>query len=560
MVGWLKKFAVGSGPDGSTTGTGSRQTWANQLANQSAQPLSILRPTSLNVGAGSVVSILAQALTAKCAVKAAGSGHSYSDVATTPDFFIDTHGLSQVASTAAPITGQLTPAMLRAPALPLSLGGPVWPFGSSPDLSADRALIEMEAGITIHDLNPQLDARNLGLTNMGGYDGQTIVGAISTSTHGSGIGLGPFPDMVRSLVLATTGAWSGKTVGGGGPVDGVYLYRIEPTGGITNPATYTDPSIALIQDDDCFNATICSMGCFGVIYSVVIEVMPAYRLTETRTFQSLSEVLSQLRPDPENPGWLPDVLLRTRNYEVLIQPYPMLLSPSDYLCLVTARNFAPAGAATSQNRTTIPDWTAQLLVILLDAEPELTPEAIDISLCTLVEKPDAPYVQQSYNVYNLGLEGGVGFAAEIGFSLVDGNGHYTPASFHAAIDKIHAIAATARTQGQQYQTSAFSLRFVKGSRALLSMMEGKDTAMIEMDMSTGTYAGPEIMYRYETAMYSLGGRPHWGLEFNYLTGSNGLVGKMYPKLGAWMAVYRQLNALGTFNNSFTQRMGFTVLE
>ncbi len=81
--------------------------------------------------------------------------------------------------------------------------GPLsWP---TYDPENNHALIEIEAGITIHDLNKTLEQRDLGLMNMGGYDGQTIIGATSTSTHGSGITLPPFPDMVRSLVLATTG-------------------------------------------------------------------------------------------------------------------------------------------------------------------------------------------------------------------------------------------------------------------------------------------------------------------------------------------------------------------
>ena len=81
--------------------------------------------------------------------------------------------------------------------------------------------------------------------------------------------------------------------------------------------------------------------------------------------------------------------------------------------------------------------------------------------------------------------------------------------------------------------------------------------MIEMDMVTGTYGGYETMLRYQNSMYQLGGRPHWGLEFDHLTGSNGLIKKLYPKLDDWLAVYRQFNSKGTFNNSFTDRVGFT---
>jgi len=252
---------------------GPRQTWKNQLANQVVQPLFVFYPQSLNDPSDnqSITAILERALSTGSLVKAAGSGHSYSDVATTPDFFINTHGLNRPADPVNPIAGQLKTDELRS-TLPLALSPTNWP---NYDPEKNRALFETEAGITIRNLNTSLESRNLGLMNMGGYDGQTIIGATSTSTHGSGITLGPFPDMVRSLVLATTGTWDGKTFGGKAPQT-VALYRIEPADGITDPKKYSEPVIQLIQDDDCFRAVICSMGCFGVIYSVVLEVMQMY--------------------------------------------------------------------------------------------------------------------------------------------------------------------------------------------------------------------------------------------------------------------------------------------
>jgi hypothetical protein len=569
VVAAMDAFGLGSGADSSITGTGQRQTWANQLANQSVQPLSLYQPTTLNAAgdAQSLEAILKLALSTGSAVKAAGSGHSYSDVATTPDLFIDTHGLARLCDPTTPISGQLSPSALRGN-LSLALTPVTW---SSYDPEKNRALIEMEAGITIRALNPALEARNLALSNMGGYDGQTIVGAISTSTHGSGVTLGPFPDMVRSLVLVTTGAWQGKTVGGSNPNNGVYYYRIEPSNGISDPAKYADPLIQLIQDDACFNAAICNMGCFGVIYSVVLEVMQMYWLSETRTLTTLDQLMLQLAPNPKNPKQLPDVLLNTRNYEVLIQPYPVkdfalvTMDPTQplaqydqyFACLVTQRNITPKPAVTPTPRTPLPDWLGKLLDLALNAEPTLTPAAIDISMLTLVDKN---YVNRSYEIYNLALGGDVGFAAEIGFSLQTDSGNYTADHYRAAIDQIHLTAQRARLEGKQYQTSPFSLRFVNESRAQLSMMQGRSTAMIEMDMLTGTYGSTEIMYRYESESYALGGRPHWGLEFDLLTGNNALLAKLYPQLGDWLKVYRQFNALGTFDNRFTQRMGFTAME
>jgi len=449
-----------------------------------------------------------------------------------------------------------------------------WP---SYDPENHRALVEMESGVTIHDLNLELEQRNLGLLNMGGYDGQTIMGVISTATHGSGITLGPFSDMVRSMVLATTGTWKGHTLGGKPGVAGVNLYRIEPRDGITDPSKYADPTIQLIQDDACFNAAICSMGCFGVVYSVVLEVMQMYWLEENRSLTTLDKLLHTLAANPSNTGAIPTALSSTRNYEVLVHPYPMkdgkvlamdpAQPPSTYYpyfkCLVTERNIAPPPdnpAQRSGGRNFITQLlgmfniTFEVLVDMLNFWPELIPYAIDLSLNGLVDKD---YINKSFEIYDLGLNANAGFATEIGFALQNSSGSYVRDHFQAAVDRIHNVAQRARVLGQQYQTSPFSLRFVKSSRASLAMMQGINTCMIEMDMVTGTYGGPEVMMRYQDSMYELGGRPHWGLEFDHLTGSHDLIGQMYPNLSSWIAVYGQFNELGTFNNSFTDRVGFS---
>jgi hypothetical protein len=201
--------------------------------------------------------------------------------------------------------------------------------------------------------------------------------------------------------------------------------------------------------------------------------------------------------------------------------------------------------------------TFEVLVTFLNLFPHLIPEIISLSLPGLV---DENYVNKSFEIYNLDLNANAGFATEIGFALEDSAGHYTAEHLKAAVDRIHRIAQRARVQGEQYQTSPFALRFVNASSATLSMMQGINTCMIEMDLVTGTYGGPEVMQRYQENMYELGGRPHWGLEFDQLTGSNNLIAEMYPRLESWLSVYGQFNRLGTFNNSFTDRVGFTEIR
>lgn len=57
----------------------------------------------------------------------------------------------------------------------------------------------------------------------------------------------------------------------------------------------------------------------------------------------------------------------------------------------------------------------------------------------------------------------------------------------------------------------------------------------------------------------MGSRPHWGLEFNVLNGNNGVLNYLYPNLNKWKKAYEAFNANGTFNNRFTDRMGFSVM-
>ena len=51
----------------------------------------------------------------------------------------------------------------------------------------------VEAGITLHELGEELRARGLAMENQGDVDPQTLAGAISTATHGTGGRFGNLP-------------------------------------------------------------------------------------------------------------------------------------------------------------------------------------------------------------------------------------------------------------------------------------------------------------------------------------------------------------------------------
>src|SRR5204862_6171636 len=99
-------------------------------------------------------------------------------------------------------------------------------------------LVRVLGGTPIRELNDLLRAEGLALRNMGGYDAQTIAGVVSTSTHGSGLRFGPFPDMVRSIDVVVSG---GEAL------------RIEPEDGPSDPAFPLDGPWRLLRDDEAFH-------------------------------------------------------------------------------------------------------------------------------------------------------------------------------------------------------------------------------------------------------------------------------------------------------------------
>ena len=479
-------------------------TWDNCTKNQVVQPLQYLTPKTYN----DLVQIIKTANANNCRVRAIGSGHSFSDVVQTNDLLINTDGLNN-------------------------------PIGVDNTVLKDEVntscLVHVENGMSIRQLNKYLDQLGLALPNMGGYDIQSIVGASATATHGSGISLGPIPSIYRSIVLV---------------VDDGLTYRIEPTNGITDPAKYKAkyPGNKLIQDDQWFNTVGVSMGSTGIIYSVILEVMPAYWLEENRAMSDWESVKAMLIDRK--------VLTDNRHFEVLVNPYEV---NGMHSCLVTKRNIVkkpegPIEWRDSRNILTellgdVPDID-KLFAFVFDTFPELSPTIINTAMEGLV---DSSYINKSYEILNLGSANNISaYSAEIGFPLKDN-------IFIKAVEQMFNVADKMKRVGNLYHTSPISLRFVKASDYYLAMMSGQDTCMIEIPVINGTYGGFDLLQHYENAMYAFSGRPHWG-QVNYLTGSHDLIKNMYPDYDKWLSVYNKLNPNGTFNNQFTDRCGFSVIN
>jgi L-gulono-1,4-lactone dehydrogenase len=212
-------------PDSDTAKKIPAGEWANCIDNQHCIPREIRSASSL----ADLISIVNEARGKGWMVRVVGAGHSFSNVAITYNKGSKQEGI-----------------LVK----PDGLKGVTLSDGSLLRAGVDPShLVVVESGTTIHELNERLDNMQLGLINMGAYDHQTIAGAISTGTHGTGVSLGPIGSSVRSIVLVSeTGA----------------VYQIEPSNGITDPAKFQSqhPDRILMQDDDWFQSNVLAMGTF----------------------------------------------------------------------------------------------------------------------------------------------------------------------------------------------------------------------------------------------------------------------------------------------------------
>ncbi|WP_182867428.1 FAD-binding protein [Rhodopirellula sp. JC639] len=133
--------------------------------------------------------------------------------------------------------------------------------------SGDTAVARAGGGCQIKQLLAELEKQNWTLPSVGFITEQSVAGAISTGTHGSG--RHSLSHYVTSLRVARYDRDSGKAV------------------------------IEEIECGDELRAARCSLGCVGVILSVAIRCRPMYRVEEHfREHDNLDSVLSAEKDYP----------------------------------------------------------------------------------------------------------------------------------------------------------------------------------------------------------------------------------------------------------------------
>jgi hypothetical protein len=234
-------------------------------------------------------------------LRAAGSHWALSDAAISDHTFIETHDPLNVQKAMGRTLYEVIPGCMKQERLD-SMGG----------ADGQESLIHIQAGKRIYQLYAELDTPDdlsseitlAGYLNqkygnrsyagpwafgtLGAAGGQTVVGALNTGTHGGDFTLPPIADSVVALHLVA---------------DGGKHYWIES---IADPqltdddklnSLYGSENFEIIRtpDDDVFNAIVVSVGRFGIIYSVVLRVVPQYCMHERRRLHVWQDIKHQIK-------------------------------------------------------------------------------------------------------------------------------------------------------------------------------------------------------------------------------------------------------------------------
>ena len=385
-------------------------SWRNWAGNQRAHGLSSFGPVRNSVD---VQRVIAEAQRSGRRVKVVGSGHSFTGIARPEQIIVD---LEQHAGII--------------------------------NLDAERQTVTVRAGTTIADLNELLAERGYAMPNLGDVTYQSIVGALSTSTHGTGIALGGLATQIVAFTLVTS--------------SGEVLVCSEN------------------ENRDVWSVGRVSLGALGVIVDVTLRVVPAFSLHAIEYPQPVADVEHNFdRYTREND-----------HFEFYWVPHTKWA--------LTKRNNRSAAAHTSR-RPVATFWNKMVMENLAfgavcrvgKAVPALVPrlatalpsqgrqERIDASHRIFANKRLVRFCEMEYSIPYDALPEALGRVRK----MVDERGFRV--SFPVEV------------------------RSVKGDEIPLSTAHGRDSAYVAVHMYRGMDYEPYFR-AVEDIMVDYGGRPHWG--------------------------------------------------
>jgi len=198
-------------------------TWENWSGLASSRPVETLSPATAAEVSDAVIAAARQGLT----VKMPGTGHSFTDIALTDGLLLEPQRLQGITA-----------------------------------VDREAMTVTAAAGTPLHVLNSSLEQLGLSLHNMGDIDRQTVAGATSTGTHGTGGIIASLSAQIAALELVTG------------------------DGSLIQASSTVNP--------DIFAAARIGLGALGILTSVTFNVEPIFTLEADERPILWDEVLDQL--------------------------------------------------------------------------------------------------------------------------------------------------------------------------------------------------------------------------------------------------------------------------
>jgi len=207
----------------SRTEPGVLTNWSNWAGNQQAPGVWCMKPST----EGELQFIVESAVRNNQRVKAIGAGHSFSAIAKPEELLVDLSSYAKVRR-----------------------------------IDKSNLTVEVESGMQLWALNEVLHEHGLAMQNLGDIAYQTIAGAISTSTHGTGA----------------------KFTGIAGQVVGLRVVLAD--------SSVVECSAG--ENTDVFNCARVGLGAIGLLSTITLKVVPAFNLAVVEEPMRVDALLEDL--------------------------------------------------------------------------------------------------------------------------------------------------------------------------------------------------------------------------------------------------------------------------
>jgi L-gulono-1,4-lactone dehydrogenase len=425
--------------------------WRNWAGDQRCEPVEIARPETRS----ELVDAVGRAAERGRNIRVAGSGHSFTDIACTNGLLLDVSGLDRVL-----------------------------------DVARASGLVRVEAGIVIADLAERLGAEGLAMENQGDIDCQTLAGAISTATHGTGARFQNLSAQVEAVELVLA------------------------DGSVRECSAGSDP--------DTLAAARAGLGALGALYSVTLRTVPAYTIRRVDHPEPLADTLARL-----------DELVDSNDhFEFYVFPHTeiAILRESER---VDERPRPRDRAREFLQEVVLENWVIAAYARIGRLAPSRIP-AMARFLSRQVGR--SVKVDRSHRV----------FASQrrVRFTEME----YGIPREHGA-EAVRRVLDMIESRGL-YVSFPIEVRFVAPDEVMLSPSHQRETCYIAVHMFRGMEWEPYFR-GVEEVMDSFGGRPHWGKR-HFQTAAT--LAPRYPRWADFQRVRAGLDPDGHFANAYTERV------